>query len=240
MTPQHDPASPRGASTVRLLFAVLALASLAIGLALYAFAERLGLDADTARYLVTAFLATAMADALILYVWTGSLLGSPDALPERRQRSRVAGLRGKRQAREFTGTEPGQRVMLGRKNRLASDMTTDATDDKLEDAVAWSPARPRHRGVGGLRTKRCAKLLRDLPRQDPVVRVPLLADIDAAARKLPKSGVCFADEQRTAVANDEGLQADFEGLDGARHGPDAETGKVGEPYPTIEERVQPA
>jgi phage shock protein PspC (stress-responsive transcriptional regulator) len=69
VTPQHDPASPRGARTVRLLFAVLALASLAIGLALYAFAERLGLDADTARYLVTAFLATAMADALILYVW---------------------------------------------------------------------------------------------------------------------------------------------------------------------------
>ncbi len=69
MTPQQDPASPRGARAVRLLFAGLALGSLAIGVALFALAERLGLDADTARHLATAFLAAAVADALILYFW---------------------------------------------------------------------------------------------------------------------------------------------------------------------------
>lgn len=66
---QQDTASPRATRSVRLLFAGLALASLAIGLALFGLAERLGLDEDTARYLATAFLATAMADALILYFW---------------------------------------------------------------------------------------------------------------------------------------------------------------------------
>jgi hypothetical protein len=53
----------------RLMFAGMALASLAAGLALYTLAERLGLDDDTARYLATAFLATAVADALVLYFW---------------------------------------------------------------------------------------------------------------------------------------------------------------------------
>jgi hypothetical protein len=69
LTPQHDPAPLRMTRGVRLLFAVLALASLTIGLALYALAERLGLDEETARYLATAFLAAAVADALILYFW---------------------------------------------------------------------------------------------------------------------------------------------------------------------------
>lgn len=66
---QDDPASLRGTRMVRLLFAGLALGSLAIGVALFVLAARLGLDADTARYLATAFLATAVADALILYFW---------------------------------------------------------------------------------------------------------------------------------------------------------------------------
>jgi hypothetical protein len=69
MTPQQDPASPRGARTVRLVFAGLALGSLAIGVALYSLADGLGLDEDTARLLATAFLATAVVDALILYFW---------------------------------------------------------------------------------------------------------------------------------------------------------------------------
>jgi hypothetical protein len=54
---------------VRLVFAGLALGSLAIGVALYSLADGLGLDEDTARLLATAFLATAVADALILYFW---------------------------------------------------------------------------------------------------------------------------------------------------------------------------
>ncbi|MFM9848181.1 MAG: hypothetical protein ACKVP3_13590 [Hyphomicrobiaceae bacterium] len=69
MTTQHDPASPRKMRLVRLMFAGMALASLAAGLTLYILAERLGLDDDTARYLATAFLAAAVADALILHFW---------------------------------------------------------------------------------------------------------------------------------------------------------------------------
>jgi hypothetical protein len=69
MTPQHDRASPRDGRAMRLLFAGLALGSLAIGVALYSFADGLGLDQDTARLLATAFLAPAVADALILYFW---------------------------------------------------------------------------------------------------------------------------------------------------------------------------
>jgi hypothetical protein len=69
MTPQRDPAFPRGNRTARLLFAGMALVSLSAGLALYALAEWLGLDDDTARYLATAFLIAAVADALVLYFW---------------------------------------------------------------------------------------------------------------------------------------------------------------------------
>ena len=47
----------------------MALVSLSAGLALYALAERLGLEDHTARYLATAFLAAAVADGLILYFW---------------------------------------------------------------------------------------------------------------------------------------------------------------------------
>ena len=54
MTPQRDPAFTRGNRTARLLFAGMALVSLSAGLALYALAEWLGLDDDTARYLATA------------------------------------------------------------------------------------------------------------------------------------------------------------------------------------------
>ena len=69
MPQQQDPPLPRGAGTVRLLFAGLALGSLIIGLALYLLAERLGLDEATARLLATAFLLAAVADALVLYFW---------------------------------------------------------------------------------------------------------------------------------------------------------------------------
>ena len=69
MLTQHDTATPRATRTIRLLFAGLALASLAIGLTLYTLSERLGLDEFTARLLATAFLAAAVADALILYFW---------------------------------------------------------------------------------------------------------------------------------------------------------------------------
>lgn len=66
---EHDPSSARGARTVRIMFAGLALASLATALALYAWAEQLGLDEFTGRLIATAFLVTAVADTLILYFW---------------------------------------------------------------------------------------------------------------------------------------------------------------------------
>lgn len=68
-TPEHNPASSRGARAVRIMFAGLALASLAIGLALYTWSEKLGLDEFTGRLLATAFLVAAVADTLILYFW---------------------------------------------------------------------------------------------------------------------------------------------------------------------------
>jgi hypothetical protein len=68
-TPEPWPTSPSCARAVRIMFAGLALASLAIGLALYTWSEKLGLDEFTARLLATAFLVTAVADAIILYFW---------------------------------------------------------------------------------------------------------------------------------------------------------------------------
>src|SRR5688572_26690501 len=109
--------------------------------------------------------------------------------------------------------------MLGGENRLASGMMANPADDELEHAVARPPSRPRHSRVRRFHEERRPKLLGDLPCQNAVVRLPLLANIDAAAGKLPEAGVGFADEQRTAVADDERFQADFESLDGARHEP---------------------
>src|SRR5688500_14128152 len=109
--------------------------------------------------------------------------------------------------------------MLGGKNRLTAGMMANPADDELKHTVARPTPRPRHRGVGRFHEKCSPKFLGDLPRQNAVVRLPLLADIDAAAGKLPEAGVGFADEQHTAVADDERLQADFESLDGARHEP---------------------
>jgi drug/metabolite transporter (DMT)-like permease len=53
----------------RIVFAAMALLALGCGLALYAFAERLGLDATTAQLIATAFLIAAVVDVVVLYAW---------------------------------------------------------------------------------------------------------------------------------------------------------------------------
>jgi hypothetical protein len=57
------------ARIVRAIFAAMALLSLLGGLAFYLFAERLGVESTTARLVASAFLITAVLDALVLYAW---------------------------------------------------------------------------------------------------------------------------------------------------------------------------
>jgi hypothetical protein len=54
---------------VKGLFAAMALLFLLAGIALYVLQTRLRIDADTARLIATVFLATAIADGLVLYNW---------------------------------------------------------------------------------------------------------------------------------------------------------------------------
>lgn len=54
---------------VQVTLAVLALASLAVGLGIFALANRIGVPEDTARVLASAFLVAAIVDAIVLYLW---------------------------------------------------------------------------------------------------------------------------------------------------------------------------
>jgi phage shock protein PspC (stress-responsive transcriptional regulator) len=53
----------------KAVFAALALASVLAGLGIYLLNERLGIDADTARLIATAFLIVGIGDTLLLYLW---------------------------------------------------------------------------------------------------------------------------------------------------------------------------
>lgn len=53
----------------KVVFAVLALAFVLAGLAIYLLQERLGIDEDTARLVATAFLVVGIGDTLLLYLW---------------------------------------------------------------------------------------------------------------------------------------------------------------------------
>ncbi|MGE5512973.1 MAG: hypothetical protein ACM31O_17200 [Bacteroidota bacterium] len=65
-----DASGPPGqARIVRAIFAAMALLSLLGGLAFYLLAERLGVESTTARLVASAFLITAVLDALVLYAW---------------------------------------------------------------------------------------------------------------------------------------------------------------------------
>jgi hypothetical protein len=59
----------RSQRTVQATLGLLSLGSLLIGLAIYLMSARLGLPAETARVLATAFLIAAICDALVLYLW---------------------------------------------------------------------------------------------------------------------------------------------------------------------------
>ena len=53
----------------KAVFAVLALVSVLAGFGIYLLGERLGIDADTARLIATAFLIVGIGDTLLLYLW---------------------------------------------------------------------------------------------------------------------------------------------------------------------------
>lgn len=59
----------RSLRLVQVTLGVLALASLAVGLMIYALAGRIGVPEDVARIVASAFLAAAIADAMALYAW---------------------------------------------------------------------------------------------------------------------------------------------------------------------------
>ena len=66
----NDPAPPTATERLaKAIFAALALASVLAGLGIYLLNERLGIDADTARLVSTAFLVVGIGDTLLLYLW---------------------------------------------------------------------------------------------------------------------------------------------------------------------------
>ena len=70
MMDNSDPAPPSANERLaKTIFAVLALASVLSGLGIYLLSERLGIDADTARLISTAFLVVGIGDTLLLYLW---------------------------------------------------------------------------------------------------------------------------------------------------------------------------
>lgn len=54
---------------IKVAFGAMALVCLLVGLSLYVFADRFGLDADTARYVAIAFLVAGVGDYIVLKFW---------------------------------------------------------------------------------------------------------------------------------------------------------------------------
>ncbi len=54
------------------VFAAAALLSVLLGLALFVFADDLGLDADTSRTIALAFIVAGAIDAVVLQLWERS------------------------------------------------------------------------------------------------------------------------------------------------------------------------
>jgi hypothetical protein len=53
----------------KVVFAMLALASVLAGFGIYLLQDRIGIDEDTARLVATAFLVIGIGDTLLLYLW---------------------------------------------------------------------------------------------------------------------------------------------------------------------------
>jgi hypothetical protein len=66
----NEPAPPSANERLaKTVFAALAFASVLAGLGIYLLQAQLGIDADTARLVATAFLAVGIGDTLLLYLW---------------------------------------------------------------------------------------------------------------------------------------------------------------------------
>lgn len=53
----------------KVIFAVMALASVLVGLMLYVLQDQIGIAEDTARLMSTAFIVVGIADTIVLLLW---------------------------------------------------------------------------------------------------------------------------------------------------------------------------
>jgi hypothetical protein len=69
--PMTDSSSParRNERAAKVAFAVLALGSALVAVAVYLLRATLGISDETARLIATAFILAAVADALVLFLW---------------------------------------------------------------------------------------------------------------------------------------------------------------------------
>lgn len=54
---------------VRLAFGAMALTSVVIGFSVWQFADRIGIEEETAQLIAMAFLAAGIGDVLVLHFW---------------------------------------------------------------------------------------------------------------------------------------------------------------------------
>ena len=65
----HPPSEKQRSRAILMAFGLLAMASLSIGLGLYLFGARFGLDEATGRLVASAFIVAGVLDASVLYFW---------------------------------------------------------------------------------------------------------------------------------------------------------------------------
>lgn len=63
------PTEKQSSRNIAMAFGLLALASLSLGLGLYLFGARFGLDEATGRLIASAFIVAGVLDATVLYFW---------------------------------------------------------------------------------------------------------------------------------------------------------------------------
>ncbi len=66
LEPGQRRTGPRG---LELAFGLMALASLLMGLGLYLFGARIGIEEATGRLIASAFIVAGVLDAVVLYFW---------------------------------------------------------------------------------------------------------------------------------------------------------------------------
>ncbi|MGD9869061.1 MAG: hypothetical protein AB7U38_13785 [Hyphomicrobiales bacterium] len=69
MNPDNDAERDRRHRNVKIVIGLAALLSVAVGLLLYVFAEQIGYDQETARFVAIAFLVAGFGDYLVLRYW---------------------------------------------------------------------------------------------------------------------------------------------------------------------------